>query len=169
MKTIRRMILLLLMGTMVFLTAREMQNEKLTPLSMDEVREELSLLRSVSELKESTPRQILRELGKNDAEFFSAQPEDLTGVYWYADYLMDATEILVLKSDDEHWLLSCGEALRKRADEQAELFASYEPVQSSYLSGAIIEVRQGVLYYFVGADAQAGRDLMEKLLKKARG
>ncbi len=136
---------------------------------MDEVRAEMLADSSVGELKEASPRQLLRELGKSDAELFAGIPADMEGMYWYADYLMDAREVLVIKSDDGQWLLRCGEALRARADEQAELFATYEPVQSAYLSAAVVEVKQGVLYYFVGADAEAQSDLIEKLLKKARG
>lgn len=169
MKIIRRMGLLLLIGAMVFLTIREIHKEKITPLAMDEVRTEMLSAGSVGELKEASPKQLLRELGKSDAELFATMPADLEGVYWYADYLMDAREVFVIKSEDEQWLTRCSEALKAYAGDLAELFATYEPVQSSYLSAALVEVKQGVLYYFVGPDATTQRDMIEKLLKKARG
>ncbi len=168
MKVLRRTGILFLLVGIVWLTGTQLAKEPETLLTAKQMKDALTEEIAWDGFTEADLTALLRELSEEDAAGEALMlPEGAESVYFASDYLMDVREFLAVKSSDREWLARLADCLLTRAEQRAEIYRTYEPEQSRYLSHAVCRVEQGMLFYFVGKDAPEAEALFERLLKTA--
>ncbi len=78
--------------------------------------------------------------------------------------IMDVSELLLVKLNDEKDMPACREAVEKHIADQKNLYKSYAPEQYALLSDSVLETRGNLLFYATAQNADALYDAFRNAL-----
>ncbi len=117
----------------------------------------------VAKLAEATP--LVERTAPEAAAAFGFDLTLTEGVLYYENEdIMNVSEILIVKLNDKDDAPGIKEAVKRRVEEQAELYKNYAPDQYSLLQDSIIEVKGNVVFYCTGTNAGDVYDAFKKVL-----
>ncbi len=111
---------------------------------------------SVPVLKVTDTKAMSKKTAADAAKVFGFDTQKAEGILYYAnDNIMDVSELLIVKLNDENDAASFKAAVEQHVTNQENLFKNYAPDQYSLLKNSITEVSGNTLFYCTSLDADA--------------